>query len=95
MKRYIKKKIFRIAVRLARWARKRSLREALKKADKITKETGKTCLIYFIAGQYEAYTKQDVKKVKHLGNFKELSMQQLLKKAELTTYKHITHKKTA
>lgn len=88
IKKRMRKLFMRFLVRIVRRARNKSLREALAKANKITGDTGKTCLIYFICGQYEVYTKQDVKKVKHLGHFKELSMQQLLRKAELMTMKY-------
>lgn len=88
IKRWIRKMIFRFLVRLMRWARNKSLKAAVEKANRITLETGKTCLIYFIHGQYEVYAKQDVKRVKKDGDFKELSMQELLNKASLLTMKH-------
>lgn len=90
-KAWLKKKIFRLIVRMVRWARNKSLKDAVKKANQITSETGKTCLIYFIHGQYEVYEKRDVKRVKKMGHFKELTMAELLRKADIYTMRY--HKK--
>lgn len=57
----IKKLIYRWLFSLQRKARQKSLKEAIAKAKKITLETDKKVLIYFIQGEYRVMTKQEMK----------------------------------
>lgn len=57
----MKKLITRFIFNIQRKARKKSLLEAVDRAKKITTETGKKVLIYFVRGEYVVMTKQEMK----------------------------------
>lgn len=73
----------RFLIGIQRKARRKSLREAIEKAKAITAETGKKVLIYFIAGEYWAVTKQELKSMWREGKFPNLTLQQLEKLSEV------------
>jgi adenylosuccinate synthase len=51
-----------ILIKIQRSARAKSLSAAIKEANKICLETGKTMLIYFYEGEYKFVAKRDVKR---------------------------------
>lgn len=57
----LKKLLFRFLFGVQRRARRKSLKQAIAKAKKITLETNKKVLIYFARGEYMAMTKQEMK----------------------------------
>jgi hypothetical protein len=74
---------YRWIYNMQRKARKRSLEEAIAKAKKITLETDKKVLIYFVQGEYQVMTKQEIKARWKDKQFIGYTVQQLEKFAEL------------
>ena len=64
-------------IKIKQRARDRSLRDALKEAHKINKETDRKVLIYLVKGEFQALTKQEMKALWHRGFFKPWTIQQI------------------
>lgn len=79
----LKKLIRRWLFNIQRKARQKSLREAIAKAKKITLETDKKVLIYFIQGEYMVMTKQEMKTRWKSKQFIGYTIQEVEKFAEL------------
>lgn len=61
MKKRIRNIILRWLFNIQRRARKRSMIRAIDEAKRITLETDKKVLIYFVNGEYQCITKQELK----------------------------------
>lgn len=90
----IKKRISRWLINVQRKARKRSLEQAIAKAKKITLETDKKVLIYFVGGEYHCMTKQEVKKRWKNKQFIGYTIQEIEKFAELKIESYDKHTST-
>lgn len=85
IRRRIKKWWLKYLFNVQRRARKRSHRAAIKQAQKITAETGKKVLIFFVGGEYKCVTKQQLRKARQ---------QYLEKYAETKIESYATRKQT-
>jgi hypothetical protein len=87
MRRFIRKIIFRFLVRIQRWARKKDFRAALQIAQQRTNETGRTCLIFFIDGEYQVHDKRTLTRLRNRGKaFRGMSNEEIEKMADVKTY---------
>lgn len=79
----MRKLLIRFLIKIQRKARISSLKKTIARAEKITNDTGIKTLIYFIEGQYEVFTKQNLRKLWHNKMFKDKTLQELEMMCEL------------
>jgi hypothetical protein len=89
MRKWIRKIIFRYLVRMQRWARKKDFRAALTIAQARTNETGRTCLVFFIDGEYQVHDKKTLTGLRNRGKaFRGMSNEEIERMADVKTYRH-------
>jgi hypothetical protein len=93
VRKWIRKIVFRYLVRIQRWARKKDFRAALQIAQQRTNETGRTCLIFFIDGEYQVHDKRTLTTLRNRGKmFRGLSNAEIENMADVKTYGHAKRK---
>lgn len=79
----LRKIIAKFIFNVQRRARKKSMKRAIDEAKKITLETDKKVLIYFIEGEYRCMTKQELKRRWKDRQFIGWTIQELEKQCEI------------
>lgn len=80
--------------RIQRWVRKKNFGYALKEAQTLADETGRTMLICFIKGEYKVYSKQFLRNIRNSkGYFRGMSNADLENMADFKIYKYVTPKR--
>lgn len=88
----VKKILFKWLFNIQRRARLRSMKRAVEEAKRITADTDKKVLIYFVNGEYQCITKQELKRKWKDRFFIGWTIQELENQCELKIQSYATRK---